>query len=158
MILTTHSMEEAEALSTKLSIMVEGQLQCYGSIPHIKMHYGVGYEIEVKVSIPREVLDERLGVEEKMVREEDVQEYLAHLQAGHLLKEITNDGVGQPLWIQIKQKNAISNLALGEWALTELFGSSGIQMLSESLLADLTVIEHFGAFYKLALGARIPLS
>jgi ATP-binding cassette subfamily A (ABC1) protein 3 len=35
-ILTTHSMEEAEALSTRLSIMVDGRLECLGSIPHIK--------------------------------------------------------------------------------------------------------------------------
>lgn len=31
-ILTTHSMEEAEALSTKMTIMVEGNLKCLGSI------------------------------------------------------------------------------------------------------------------------------
>jgi ATP-binding cassette subfamily A (ABC1) protein 3 len=31
-ILTTHSMEEAEALSTKVAIMVRGNLKCIGSI------------------------------------------------------------------------------------------------------------------------------
>lgn len=31
-ILTTHSMEEAEALSTKIGIMVDGELKCIGSI------------------------------------------------------------------------------------------------------------------------------
>ena len=31
-ILTTHSMEEAEALSTKIAIMVEGMIKCIGSI------------------------------------------------------------------------------------------------------------------------------
>lgn len=31
-ILTTHSMEEAEALSTKIGIMVDGELKCLGSI------------------------------------------------------------------------------------------------------------------------------
>ena len=31
-ILTTHSMEEAEALSTKLAIMVEGKIKTIGSI------------------------------------------------------------------------------------------------------------------------------
>ena len=30
-VLTTHSMEEAEALSTKLGIMVSGRLKCFGS-------------------------------------------------------------------------------------------------------------------------------
>lgn len=31
-IVTTHSMEEAEALATKLGIMVEGKLKCFGSV------------------------------------------------------------------------------------------------------------------------------
>jgi len=31
-ILTTHSMEEAEALSTRIGIMVNGELRCLGSI------------------------------------------------------------------------------------------------------------------------------
>ena len=30
-VLTTHSMEEAEALCTKMGIMVDGQFKCFGS-------------------------------------------------------------------------------------------------------------------------------
>lgn len=49
-ILTTHSMEEAEALSTKLGIMVKGGIfKCMGSCQHIKNKYSTGYEIEVKI-------------------------------------------------------------------------------------------------------------
>ena len=49
-ILTTHSMEEAEALSTKLGIMVRGGVfRCFGSSQHIKNKFGVGYEVEIKV-------------------------------------------------------------------------------------------------------------
>ena len=49
-ILTTHSMEEAEALSTKLGIMVRGGIfRCFGSAQHIKNKFGVGYEVEIKV-------------------------------------------------------------------------------------------------------------
>ena len=49
-ILTTHSMEEAEALSTKLGIMVRGGVfRCMGSSQHIKSKFGIGYEIEIKV-------------------------------------------------------------------------------------------------------------
>ena len=39
-ILTTHSMEEAEALSTRISIMVNGTLKCLGSVQHIKTKFG----------------------------------------------------------------------------------------------------------------------
>lgn len=48
-ILTTHSMEEAEALCTKIGIMVNGQFKCFGSSQHIKDKYGMGFEIEVKI-------------------------------------------------------------------------------------------------------------
>jgi ATP-binding cassette subfamily A (ABC1) protein 3 len=49
-VLTTHSMEEAEALSTKMGIMVKGGVfRCFGSSQHIKNKFGTGYEIEIKV-------------------------------------------------------------------------------------------------------------
>lgn len=48
-IITTHSMEEAEALCTKMGIMVEGEFKCFGSATHVKDKYGTGYELEIKV-------------------------------------------------------------------------------------------------------------
>jgi ATP-binding cassette subfamily A (ABC1) protein 3 len=39
-ILTTHSMEEAEALSTRLGIMVQGNFHCMGTPQHIKSKFG----------------------------------------------------------------------------------------------------------------------
>lgn len=49
-ILTTHSMEEAEALSTKMGIMVRGGIfKCFGSSQHIKNKFGTGYECEIKI-------------------------------------------------------------------------------------------------------------
>ena len=52
-VLTTHSMEEAEALSTKMGIMVRGGIfRCIGSSQHIKNKFGTGYEVEVKIRKP----------------------------------------------------------------------------------------------------------
>ncbi len=49
-VLTTHSMEEAEALSTKMGIMVKGGIfKCYGSSQHIRHKFGTGFVIEIKV-------------------------------------------------------------------------------------------------------------
>jgi ATP-binding cassette subfamily A (ABC1) protein 3 len=48
-VLTTHSMEEAEALSTKMGIMVKGGIfKCFGSAQHIRDKFGTGYVIELK--------------------------------------------------------------------------------------------------------------
>ena len=52
-ILTTHSMEEAEALSTKMGIMVKGGVfKCFGSSQHIRDKFGTGYIIEIKSRQP----------------------------------------------------------------------------------------------------------
>ncbi|XP_041829465.1 ATP-binding cassette sub-family A member 5 [Melanotaenia boesemani] len=48
-ILTTHYMEEAEAVCDRVAIMVSGQLRCIGSIQHLKGKYGRGYSLEVKL-------------------------------------------------------------------------------------------------------------
>lgn len=49
-ILTTHSMEECEALCARVGIMVGGRLRCLGSSQHLKSRYGSGYQLEVKVA------------------------------------------------------------------------------------------------------------
>ncbi|KAH9679341.1 ABC transporter A family member 1 [Citrus sinensis] len=47
-ILTTHSMNEAQALCTRIGIMVGGQLRCIGSPQHLKTRFGNFLELEVK--------------------------------------------------------------------------------------------------------------
>ncbi|KAJ8921257.1 hypothetical protein NQ315_013729 [Exocentrus adspersus] len=48
-ILTTHSMEEADALCSRVGIMVKGALRCLGSTQHLKNLYGAGYTLEMKL-------------------------------------------------------------------------------------------------------------
>ena len=67
-ILTTHSMEEAEALSTKMGIMVRGGIfRCFGSSQHIKNKFATGYELEVKIRkttfVELEAFKTQLGLE-----------------------------------------------------------------------------------------------
>ncbi|PQP94893.1 hypothetical protein Pyn_04462 [Prunus yedoensis var. nudiflora] len=47
-ILTTHSMNEAQALCTRMGIMVGGRLRCIGSPQHLKTRFGNHLELEVK--------------------------------------------------------------------------------------------------------------
>ncbi|XP_030636239.1 phospholipid-transporting ATPase ABCA1 [Chanos chanos] len=49
-ILTSHSMEECEALCTRMAIMVNGRFKCLGSIQHLKSRFGEGYTVIVRVS------------------------------------------------------------------------------------------------------------
>uniref|UniRef100_A0AAX7W198 ABC transporter domain-containing protein n=1 Tax=Astatotilapia calliptera TaxID=8154 RepID=A0AAX7W198_ASTCA len=48
-VLTSHSMEECEALCTRMAIMVNGRFKCLGSIQHLKSRFGDGYTVIVRV-------------------------------------------------------------------------------------------------------------
>lgn len=47
-ILTSHSMEECEALCTRLAIMVNGSFKCLGSTQRLKSKYSEGYTLTIK--------------------------------------------------------------------------------------------------------------
>lgn len=49
-ILTTHSMHEAESLSTRLGILVKGRFACIGSPTALKKKYGEGYTVNVTLA------------------------------------------------------------------------------------------------------------
>jgi ATP-binding cassette, subfamily A (ABC1), member 3 len=51
LILTTHSMEECEALCPRMGIMTNGRLRCLGSAQHLKHRFGKGFQIEMKVDV-----------------------------------------------------------------------------------------------------------
>uniref|UniRef100_A0A8D2JEB6 ABC transporter domain-containing protein n=1 Tax=Varanus komodoensis TaxID=61221 RepID=A0A8D2JEB6_VARKO len=48
-ILTTHHMEDAEAVCDRVAIMVAGQLRCLGSIQYLKSKFGKNYLLQIKV-------------------------------------------------------------------------------------------------------------
>nr|KAF6302321.1 hypothetical protein mPipKuh1_009311 [Pipistrellus kuhlii] len=49
-VLTSHSMEECEALCTRLAIMVDGSFRCLGTPQHIKDRFGAGHTVRVGLS------------------------------------------------------------------------------------------------------------
>lgn len=57
---TLISMEECEALCTRLAVMVNGQFKCLGSPQHLKSKFGSGYTLLAKVHIDTELEDSDL--------------------------------------------------------------------------------------------------
>lgn len=47
-VLLHHSMEEVEALCTRMGVMVSGRLQCLGTAQHLKDRFGGGYQVELR--------------------------------------------------------------------------------------------------------------
>ncbi|XP_028174675.1 ATP-binding cassette sub-family A member 1-like [Ostrinia furnacalis] len=48
-VLTSHSMEECEALCSRLTIMVNGRFQCLGTPQHLKNKYSEGFTLTIKM-------------------------------------------------------------------------------------------------------------
>eukprot|EP00607_Mallomonas_marina_P003029 CAMPEP_0182435118 /NCGR_PEP_ID=MMETSP1167-20130531/73830_1 /TAXON_ID=2988 /ORGANISM="Mallomonas Sp, Strain CCMP3275" /LENGTH=401 /DNA_ID=CAMNT_0024625795 /DNA_START=980 /DNA_END=2185 /DNA_ORIENTATION=- len=71
-VLTTHSMEECEALCTRVGIMVSGRLQCLGSSQHLKSRFGACYEIEVRCQEHK--VDEALSICLELVKGAQLEE------------------------------------------------------------------------------------
>ncbi|KAG9132657.1 hypothetical protein Leryth_016697, partial [Lithospermum erythrorhizon] len=51
-LLTTHSMDEADVLGDRIAIMANGSLKCCGSSLFLKHHYGVGYTLTLVKASP----------------------------------------------------------------------------------------------------------
>ena len=49
-VLTTHSMEECEALCSRIGILVLGKLKCLGSSQHLKSKFGSGFQIDLSLA------------------------------------------------------------------------------------------------------------
>lgn len=48
-LLTTHAMEEAECLATRIAIMATGKIRCIGTTDHLQSKFGSGYQLAVCV-------------------------------------------------------------------------------------------------------------
>ena len=48
-VLSTHLMPEAEALCNRISILVNGEMKCLGTVHEVKEKYGKGYILDIKI-------------------------------------------------------------------------------------------------------------
>ncbi|XP_070500324.1 phospholipid-transporting ATPase ABCA3-like isoform X2 [Chironomus tepperi] len=53
-VITSHSMDECEALCTRIGIMVDGQFQCLGPVQHLKNKFSKGFVLTVKTGFTDE--------------------------------------------------------------------------------------------------------
>mmetsp|Transcript_43481 Transcript_43481/g.48976 ORF Transcript_43481/g.48976 Transcript_43481/m.48976 type:complete len:2055 (-) Transcript_43481:245-6409(-) len=101
-ILTTHSMEECEALCPRIGIMTAGNLRCLGSAQQLKSKFGKGYQIEMKIKNVETIDKDYVEILTGLARIADVSEELALEEGGEIyldlektkraLTEITSDG------------------------------------------------------------------
>ena len=161
-ILTTHSMEEAEALSTRLAIQVDGNLKCLGSSQHIKNKYGGGYELEIKMNPPTKdevqsslnLLNLRGG--EKTDKKKKLEEMLQHHNLGRLISQLSEEGSGSVIHSEFK-RGPCPNTLIAEWIATEKRGF-GLEDNLKQHFKNVSLIEHFQTFYRYRIDSDISIA
>ena len=157
-ILTTHAMEEAEALSTRLGIMVNGNFKCIGTPQHIKSKYGKGFEIEVKLKILRK---EEVGEIKKQsglastdnVKEEELGAVCEKLKMGkNIAGEIKADGKGSYLWKDLKERKKLALSSLIKFHETEK-RVRGIQEALQRKFGRVDVLEQLQSYVRFKTAA-----
>ncbi len=173
-ILTTHSMEEAEALATKMGIMVNGNLQCLGTSQHIKNKFGGGYEIEVKMELPSkeqivEAIKKVSCQYNESIDRQRVDSILESMKLLSLKKEISEEGTGSAIYSEVKKGKVSINLLI-EWILIEqngeklkvvfisqIFLTTKFQEFFRQNFGEIRVLEHFHSFYRFKTGDKVTV-
>ena len=98
-IMTTHSMEEAETLCKRIGIMVDGQFKCLATSDEIKEKYGYGYEINLQINNPNyEELFKKYKISEEDKEEKinlkNIFIFLEKYNLQRFNKELTKDRLG----------------------------------------------------------------
>ncbi|XP_030646569.1 ATP-binding cassette sub-family A member 3 [Chanos chanos] len=136
-VITSHSMEECEALCTRLAVMVNGQFKCLGSPQHLKCKFGSGYTLLAKVRSDPEIEDTELHL---------FKEFIESTFPGSLLKDEHQGMVHYHLteksltWAQVfgtleaaKEKYGIEDYCVSQISLEQVFLSfAQFQHCSES--------------------------
>ena len=86
-ILTTHSMEEADVLSDNVCVIVDGQLKCKETSLNLKNSYGDGHRISIITKFPNELIE--------LIRQEFPDAKLIDSSGGSLVIAIPLDCVQQ---------------------------------------------------------------
>ncbi|XP_008205027.1 phospholipid-transporting ATPase ABCA1 [Nasonia vitripennis] len=100
-ILTSHSMEECEALCNKLAIMVDGKFECIGASQELKQRFGAGYNVQLKLN-PETPVDEVNLIKEYMnnafdctITDENSGYLMYHLTSSNLTWRRMYDVIGE---------------------------------------------------------------
>ena len=160
-ILTTHSMEEAEALSTKMGIMIRGGVfRCFGSSQHIKNKFATGFELEIKIKkTTQEKLNElrtSLRLDGELGSKINLQTTKTILENSDIeslvVDQIRREGVGSHLIVEAElNEGEVRTSALMQFIYTQSNGFQFIKTLAR-FFDQVELLEQCGDFFKI----RIP--
>ena len=120
-IMTTHSMEEAETLCKRMAIMVKGEFVCLGKASEIKEKYGYGFEIEVRIKPLSEkklekmlekynIIDKNMKIDDK-----NIEQILTQINCTNFVGELSKGRLGSKIMRDIHINSYINIRSLLSW-------------------------------------------
>ncbi|VDN92207.1 unnamed protein product [Brugia pahangi] len=79
LVLTSHSMEECDALCTQIAIMTNGEFRCLGSTQHIKSKYGSGYSLAIRLYTTNQIESAKELITKMFPNARLMDEHILHL-------------------------------------------------------------------------------
>ncbi|CAG9536983.1 unnamed protein product [Cercopithifilaria johnstoni] len=79
LVLTSHNMEECNALCTQIAIMTNGVFRCFGSTQYIKSKYGSGYSLAIRLSTSSQIEPTKELIKEMFPDARLMDEHILHL-------------------------------------------------------------------------------
>ncbi|GMS98300.1 hypothetical protein PENTCL1PPCAC_20475, partial [Pristionchus entomophagus] len=125
-VLTSHSMEECEALCTRIAILDKGKMRCIGSKQHLKSKFGEGYSLTIKFATSQQTEESHAFVCERLPEAK-----LISVHGCAAFYRIPTEGITvvQILRVvnEVKEHFAVEDFSLSQTTLDEIF-----QHLSET--------------------------
>ena len=120
-IMTTHSMDEAETLCKRMAIMVNGEFVCLGTSNYIKSTYGYGYEIDIRIKPFEEnklkeiIVNLGLRRNHKILSLDEVKDILKKIDKENYCKYIQKEGIGRKIYHEVTAHGNINLQTLINW-------------------------------------------
>ena len=127
-IITTHSMDEAETLCRRIGILVEGKFVCMGSATQIKEKYGDGFEINLQIKPMSE--SEFNEIQDKDIDLEEIKDFLCKINKGSLSYEL-NKGQNGLAYKLLRDKTKINMRKIGSWSYYVMSALNVIEKVKE---------------------------
>ena len=133
-IMTTHSMDEAETLCKRMGIMVNGEFVCLGSSEEIKNKYGYGFEVDIRIKplnddISNELLNEKNIDKKLIIKPNNINDTLIKLGKEHFINELKKGRLGEKL---IKEVNTNERFKVHQLIAWTYFIENAFKLIQKS--------------------------
>jgi len=159
-LLTTHSMEEAEYLSTKMAIMIGGEFNCIGTAQQLKDRYGKGFEVQISLPHPKCEEEEKclssLGIASTAkMNLEEVKQVFRKINRPELEEELKLKGNAAHIDEELKRRGEINARVVANFIILEEQFMNIAKLLAEEF-GEVKVPEHIGNFFKFKINKSKP--